>query len=550
MNSGLACAHSTSPLGSASVRLRQELLVLHRRSVDSVVKKVRPAGQRFLHQRLGENSAVGSGDGSSSSSPTTSRGSLLLGTTVASILALGMATRRRPVPSLLRVKRPSVLIIGRRGESENGSCVGPDAEVADEEESDSQEFENEMLSEMMRSALEQENYLLVGSHSAVKICAWTRNQLRGRGGCYKHTFYGIASHQCMEVTPSLACANKCTFCWRHHTNPVAKEWEWKQDPPGFIVEGAIKEHLKMIKSMEGIRDGRKDRFEEARNVKHCALSLVGEPIMYPGINQLVEDLHQRGISSFLVTNGQFPEAIRSLGNVTQLYISVDAPTKDELKAIDRPLHSDFWERFIASLEALREKRHRTVYRLTMIRGMNMQGIVDYARLVTIGQPDFIEMKAMVTLGGGGEEKLGDLVTLTREEHMPLHKEVLEFALALRDALRKEFEAGNLLDEYEIASEHMHSRTVLLARKRFLVDGQWHTWVNYEKYNELVRRGPGPIDALDYAAPTPSWAFSGAEEAGFDPEETRWFHPWTVHRFKKGLIQKGPLDELRGIETAP
>ena len=39
------------------------------------------------------------------------------------------------------------------------------------------------------------------------------------GGCYKHTFYGITSYQCMEATPSLACANKCVFCWRHHKNP-------------------------------------------------------------------------------------------------------------------------------------------------------------------------------------------------------------------------------------------------------------------------------------------------------------------------------------------
>ena len=38
--------------------------------------------------------------------------------------------------------------------------------------------------------------------------------LRGRGGCYKHTFYGIESHRCIETTPSLACANKCVFCWR------------------------------------------------------------------------------------------------------------------------------------------------------------------------------------------------------------------------------------------------------------------------------------------------------------------------------------------------
>ena len=42
------------------------------------------------------------------------------------------------------------------------------------------------------------------------------------GGCYKHTFYNISSFQCMEMTPSLACANKCVFCWRHHTNPVAR----------------------------------------------------------------------------------------------------------------------------------------------------------------------------------------------------------------------------------------------------------------------------------------------------------------------------------------
>lgn len=50
--------------------------------------------------------------------------------------------------------------------------------------------------------------------------------MRGRGGCYKHTFYGITSYQCMEATPSLACANKCVFCWRHHKNPVGTEWRY------------------------------------------------------------------------------------------------------------------------------------------------------------------------------------------------------------------------------------------------------------------------------------------------------------------------------------
>jgi wyosine [tRNA(Phe)-imidazoG37] synthetase (radical SAM superfamily) len=45
-------------------------------------------------------------------------------------------------------------------------------------------------------------------------------------------------------------------------------------------------------------------------VRHCALSLVGEPIMYPEINALIAELHSRGISSFLVTNAQFPDRIR------------------------------------------------------------------------------------------------------------------------------------------------------------------------------------------------------------------------------------------------
>ena len=49
---------------------------------------------------------------------------------------------------------------------------------------------------------------------------------------------------------------------------------------------------------------------EGMQAKHCALSLVGEPIMYPEINTLISLLHDRGISTFLVTNAQFPDSIR------------------------------------------------------------------------------------------------------------------------------------------------------------------------------------------------------------------------------------------------
>ena len=46
---------------------------------------------------------------------------------------------------------------------------------------------------------------------------------------------------------------------------------------------------------------------------------------------------------------------RNLVPVTQLYVSVDASTKDSLKKIDRPLFRDFWPRFLDSLKALAEK---------------------------------------------------------------------------------------------------------------------------------------------------------------------------------------------------
>ncbi|CDP07518.1 unnamed protein product [Coffea canephora] len=109
-----------------------------------------------------------------------------------------------------------------------------------------------MVTPVIRANLEKQGYKVIGSHSGVKLCRWTKSQLRGRGGCYKHSFYGIESHRCMEATPSLACANKCVFCWRHHTNPVGKSWQWKMDDPLEIVNTAIELHTKMIRQMKGV----------------------------------------------------------------------------------------------------------------------------------------------------------------------------------------------------------------------------------------------------------------------------------------------------------
>ncbi|CAH9091555.1 unnamed protein product [Cuscuta europaea] len=365
--------------------------------------------------------------------------------------------------------------------------------------------EKEMVTPVIRASLEKQGYKIIGSHSGVKICRWTKSQLRGRGGCYKHSFYGIESHRCMETTPSLACANKCVFCWRHHTNPVGKSWRWKMDDPLQIVETAIELHTKMIKQMKGVPGVKSDRLAEGLSPRHCALSLVGEPIMYPEINSLVDELHRRRISTFLVTNAQFPERIMMLKPVTQLYVSVDAATKDSLKAIDRPLFGDFWERFVDSLKALKEKQQRTVYRLTLVKGWNTEDVDAYSNLFSVGNPDFIEIKGVTYCGTSATSKL-------TMENVPWHKDVKEFSEAL---------AKKSKGEYEVACEHVHSCCVLLAKvDQFKINGQWFTWIDYDKFHDLVALGK-PFSSRDYMAPTPSWAVYGAQEGGFDPDQSRF-----------------------------
>eukprot|EP01117_Protostelium_nocturnum_P011296 TRINITY_DN409_c0_g2_i1.p1 TRINITY_DN409_c0_g2~~TRINITY_DN409_c0_g2_i1.p1 ORF type:complete len:396 (-),score=71.70 TRINITY_DN409_c0_g2_i1:48-1100(-) len=338
------------------------------------------------------------------------------------------------------------------------------------------------------------------------MCRWTKAMMRGRGGCYKHTFYGITSSQCMEMTPSLACANKCVFCWRHHKNPVGKEWRWIVDQPEMLVEEAIKNHLGMIKQFRGVPGVTKETFDEALTIRHCALSLVGEPIIYPYINQFIQMLHEKNISSFMVTNAQFPDKIDSLDPVTQLYVSIDAGTKESLRKVDRPIFTDFWERFLGSIESLRKKGQRTVFRLTLIKEWNIEEISNYAELVERGQPTLIEIKGVTYCGTSKAS------TLTMK-NVPYHQEVLRFSQMLCDA--NEFTKAN----YEIACEHEHSCCVLLANKRFKVDGQWNTWIDYPKFHQLVKEGK-EFTAEDYMAPTPSWAIVGSEEKGFDPEQTR------------------------------
>ncbi|KAF2688177.1 hypothetical protein K458DRAFT_385746 [Lentithecium fluviatile CBS 122367] len=392
------------------------------------------------------------------------------------------------------------------------------------------------------AALTKQGYTIIGSHSGVKICRWTKSALRGRGSCYKYSFYGIQSHLCMEATPSLSCSNKCVFCWRHGTNPVGTTWRWITDPPDMIFDGITTAHYKKIKMMKGVPGVRAERFAEAMRIRHCALSLVGEPIFYPHINELLSRMHQNRISTFLVCNAQHPAQLASLVPVTQLYVSIDASNKDSLRKIDRPLHRDFWERFCACLDILRTRRfeQRTVFRLTLVKGFNIDDEVKgYADLIARALPGFVEVKGVTYCGTPAAGSAG----LTMQ-NVPFYEEVSAFVSALDDELA----ARDL--PYGIAAEHAHSCCVLLAdRTRFMRDGKWVTRIDFERFYDLwegkvqgTRRdeagdvvGWRPEDYVGEA--TPEWALWG--NGGFDPRDQRVF--------RKG---KGPKSDAvaGGVET--
>ncbi|MGV8141565.1 MAG: 4-demethylwyosine synthase TYW1 [Candidatus Woesearchaeota archaeon] len=347
-----------------------------------------------------------------------------------------------------------------------------------------------MLNQDAKDELIRQQYRIIGEHSAVKTCGWTKNMIKGKGGCYKLKFYGIMSNQCLQMTTSISCANRCVFCWRGYKAPVSKTWDWNIDDPDMILNNSIRAHHKLLEGFGG-QPALKTMYNMSKQVKHVALSLTGEPIVYPRINELIELFDKEGISTFMVTNAQYPEEIKNLKRVTQLYISIDAPSKELLKKIDKPLFSDYWERMNKSLEYCAAKKDRTCIRLTIIKGLNDIDAKGYAELISKGRPDFIEVKAYMHVGPSRER--------LKMEDMPWHEEIVSFTEELM----------KYLPEYEIATEHVPSRVVLCARKEFKKNGKWYTWIDFEKWNKLINSGRD-FDKFDFLKETPQTGMSGRQ----------------------------------------
>ena len=60
----------------------------------------------------------------------------------------------------------------------------------------------------------------------------------------------------------------------------------------------------------------------------------------------------------------------------------------------------------------------------------------------------------------------------------------------------------------------------MAKSKFKIDNQWHTWIDYDKFHDLIA-SEKEFSSMDYIAPTPSWAIFGDSNKGFDPSEVRF-----------------------------
>ncbi|MBN2121477.1 4-demethylwyosine synthase TYW1 [Candidatus Micrarchaeota archaeon] len=308
------------------------------------------------------------------------------------------------------------------------------------------------------SEFSKKQYGIVGNHSAVQICGWTKRFLRGKGACYKNKFYGADTASCAQMSPSAAwCSQNCIFCWR----PM--EWmEFKQmdsscvDSPCSIIEGVVAAKRKLISGLGGAEDVNEELFREALDSfpKHWAISLSGEPTLYPRLPEMIKLLKEHGEvkSVFLVSNGQHPSMLLRLKEEgalpTQLYISVDAAEPETFSKVNVPVFSDGWERLGKTLSVLNDLKCRRVLRFTVIKGLNdLEWMLPlYAKMFEDSGADFIEVKAYMWLGYSRRRLSG--------ENMPTHEYVKELCGKLLGFM------GN----YRFEDEDSNSRIVLLKRK--------------------------------------------------------------------------------------
>lgn len=293
--------------------------------------------------------------------------------------------------------------------------------------------------------LESSGYRFVGSHNhaAAKICHWTKQSILDKGVCYKEKFYGIESHRCLQMAPAVPnCQQKCEFCWRD-LSYTQTQYEGEYDDPKTIIDEAVKAQNNLLCGFFGNDKANKEKLEESKTPTNAAISLAGEPMLYPEIDELIAEFNRRNFTTFVVSNGQCVDKLKNLENEPyQLYLSLDAPTKKIYNDVCQPQISEGWDNLNQSLDTLASFNSRTCIRTTCVKGRNMTNPEKYAELIKKASPDFVEIKAYMCVGSSRHRLTPD--------NMPTFDEVKSFAQKIGENCGK-----------KIVNESEVSRVVLL-----------------------------------------------------------------------------------------
>ncbi|WP_267641059.1 4-demethylwyosine synthase TYW1 [Haloarchaeobius amylolyticus] len=283
------------------------------------------------------------------------------------------------------------------------------------------------------------------NHTAAQTCGWTKNALTGDGKCYKYAFYGIESHRCMQMTPVVKCNERCVFCWRDHAGHAYELGDVEWDDPAAVADATLELQRELLAGYGGNDEVPREVFEQAMDPRHVAISLDGEPTLYPYLPELIDEFHARDITTFLVSNGTNPELL-SRCDPTQLYVSVDAAERHTFDNVVKAVDDDAWENLVDTMDVLAAKEDtRTVLRTTLVQGENMKDPDWYAAFYERADPDFVELKAYMHVG----HSRGRL----DRSAMPDHEAVVEFGEAVAEHM----------PEHDHLKDVPQSRVVLLSK---------------------------------------------------------------------------------------
>ncbi len=217
------------------------------------------------------------------------------------------------------------------------------------------------------------------------------------------------------------------------------------DDPEKILSGCLKAQMRLLSGYNANPKVTRQKLEEAKTPNQVAISLSGEPTLYPRLGELIKLFHKKGFTTFLVSNGTMPKALSTLDEEpTQLYISACAPDKKTFYNLCRPLIKDSWTKQMETLDLLQSFRCPTVMRMTLVRNGNLKDPEKYAKLVEKANPTYLEPKAYMHVGFS-RLRLSYANT-------PSYKEIKDFAVSLSKQT-----GFNILDESE------ESRVLLLSK---------------------------------------------------------------------------------------